>query len=495
MNERYESIYCSLHDYVTAELEGSATPQQRAEFTQLMQNDQAARQIYVAYMQELASLRWSYAVHPADVFAAIERDGDIRPDGGVDGQVPRSNLRELAVAPRRDSSRAARYALAAVLIVGLGWAALNWRVPGDRPRQLVSNDVVGQIVDLANVQWADGAKRYQAWSRYAVGDVLRFDSGVIDLTLSNGVEIELKGPADFQLVSAKKAIMRRGKLVARCGPDAVGFEVESPDAKVVDLGTAFGVSVVDGVHTEVAVYDGAVDISARVGTAPVARRLTAGEALHVNRRGEIGRIPVVSDDRLLMPRDLLNRGEGHSELIRSVRDNLQTSQIKKFYRIIGRGFGEDCPAFVDRDHQWNGLDESGIPPFLVGGDYVMTFNDDKIRRIEVEVELAKPATMYVLLDDRVAPPSWLHHDFVDTGWDLGLDESYDDRELVKSGVGAGKSIDQVFSIWRRDFSAPTTVRLGYIRPEDIDVNPRKVLECMYGVVVTELVKERTLRSP
>ena len=65
------------------------------------------------------------------------------------------------------------------------------------------------------------------------------EAGVVELMLDNGAQILLQGPADFELVSTKKAIARRGKLVMRCGPDAAGFEVESPDARIVDLGTVF----------------------------------------------------------------------------------------------------------------------------------------------------------------------------------------------------------------------------------------------------------------
>ena len=50
----------------------------------------------------------------------------------------------------------------------------------------------------------------------------------------------------------------------------------------------------------------------------------------------------------------------------------------KYYEIVPGGMREDAVAFVDRDYQWNGVDAKGIPSYLVGGDYVKTFNDDKV---------------------------------------------------------------------------------------------------------------------
>ena len=62
----------------------------------------------------------------------------------------------------------------------------------------------------------------------------------------------------------------------------------------------------------------------------------------------------------------------------------------------------------------------------------------------------------MLFDDRVPPPEWLKRDFVDTSWDIGSDEGYPDRDIGTSS-GEGKSIDHVFSVWRRDVTEPTTV--------------------------------------
>jgi len=99
--------------------------------------------------------------------------------------------------------------------------------------------------------------------------------------------------------------------------------------------------------------------------------------------------------------------------------------------------------------------------------------------------MAKPATIYVLLDDRVPTPAWILDDFVDTGWDIGTDEARIDRKII-SGVGPARSIDHVFSVWRQDIPIASTVTLGAIRPEQLEVEPSSILESMYGVVVTDL---------
>ena len=115
----------------------------------------------------------------------------------------------------------------------------------------------------------------------------------------------------------------------------------------------------------------------------------------------------------------------------------------------------------------------------------MAFNDDKVRTVEIDINLARPAAVFVLFDDRVSAPEWLRRDFVDTGWDVGMDEVREDGRLVR-GVGPGDSIDHAFSVWRQDFREPCSVRLGTIRQEDTTVKPQAILESMYGVVVTDI---------
>ena len=51
---------------------------------------------------------------------------------------------------------------------------------------------------------------------------------------------------------------------------------------------------------------------------------------------------------------------------------------------------------------------AGIPSYLLGADYVKTFNDDKINReVEIRLTISRPAILYILLDKRSPVPDWL----------------------------------------------------------------------------------------
>jgi hypothetical protein len=344
-----------------------------------------------------------------------------------------------------------------------------------------------RVVDLSSVEWADGAQRYEEWALVQPGETLKLKSGWINLFFPGGAELLIEGPADVQLVSCTKVIARQGKLAARIGPGALGFRIDTPHANVIDRGTSFGVSVSADSHTSVVVYEGIVDLDVLGDRTQPRRRLTSGEALSVNGKGQLSRITTVQSADFLEPPKVHVEGASPGRIITAVGDNVRSSSTSKYYRVIPRGFRDDCQAYVDRLHEWNGVDGHGLPPFLVGGDYVMTFNDDKIvTEIELSLQISQPATLYVLIDDRVTPPEWLKSGFVDTNWDVGADEGYTDREGITTVAGAGRSIDHVFSVWKRDVTDATTVVLGALTYEKSAVPARDVERSMYGVVATPL---------
>jgi hypothetical protein len=352
------------------------------------------------------------------------------------------------------------------------------------------------VESLSGVQWAANAQRFREWDHVGKGQSLEFDVGSVEVLYENGVQFVVQGPAKCQFISESQVLASSGKLVARVGPEATGFEIVTPHAKVIDRGTSFGMTIDPDHQTDVVVYEGIVDLSLPEKSASSNRRLNAGEAIRVGRDGQVGRIASVNGDSFLPPPRVAEAGSDSSRVIVSVTDNLKSSQTAKYYRVVAHGFREDCLAYVDRRHQWNGLDDQGIPPFLAGGDYVMTFNDDKVQHdLGIAVTLAQPARLFLLIDDRARPPKWLKDSFVDTGWDVGIDEGYDDVPEVQTSIGPGKSIEYAFSVWSQDVPTPSTVMLGSLQEEEIDSPPREVLRAMYGIVATPLAGAGDLSAP
>ncbi|MCA9258441.1 MAG: FecR domain-containing protein [Planctomycetales bacterium] len=462
--------------------QSTATEEQRARLERLLLDSEAARVAYIAIVDDSATLALTADGASLCEQVVADLDRSLAPTA-----VEQSDLLISARRQRRGEGKGWRFAVAASLLAFAAWQTSDqwggWLAADATP-------TLARIVNLTDVQWHPGDEPRQAWSELRAGETLRFDRGMIEVVIDESVQLVMEGPADLDFVSPRRAVARRGKLVARVGPQAIGFEIETPQANVKDLGTEFSLSVTEDEQTDVVVYSGKVDLDVRGGGSNHARRLATGEAMRVAADGQLGRITSVHDRSFLPPPRLGSVIIHHPQLIASVTDNISLDATAKFYRIVGGSLEDDSPAYVDRLHQWNGVNESGIPPFLRGADYVMGYNDDKVLPdLRVSVDLQAPASLYVFWDDRVPPPSWLSRNFADTGATIGLDEGFeapgDDTGRTR-GVGSGQSIDQVCSVWRRDVLRAGVVVLGPVREDSTDLEPRSVAASMYGIAAQPL---------
>jgi len=124
-----------------------------------------------------------------------------------------------------------------------------------------------------------------------------------------------------------------------------------------------------------------------------------------------------------------------AQLITAVAHRNTDADAPEDPQIAPNPLAEDALVFVDRTHQYN-----DIPAFLLGAEYIILANDNKNQgTYELDVTVSQNCTIYVFVDNRmggaaggkgVAPVitgmPWLTtRGFVDTGEDIGVDESGD----------------------------------------------------------------------
>ena len=472
MNSDSDELFRRLHELIALKLDGAAAPEDGVELQRLLSNDAELRALYVEYVQDTASLRWSFAHTTVPVEDERSAETDSRATLlSADGEQSRR---------RRRIARWLRSAAALAASLMMAGVAYYWAFrPGEAPAGSVAT-----ITRTIDVRWDQGGE-YAELARLNVGESVSLGSGQMELIFDTGVEVVVIGPAQFQISSAESIYSSRGTISARVGASGVGFTIDTPAARVIDLGTAFGVAINDDGATEVAVFSGKVDLALGSPSADDAerRRLIQGEAVRVGPNGLVNRVTSIASDRF--PVSASTRpGEGlASPIIVDVTDNLRAGDSNKFYQIVRSGLHEDSPAFVDRNHQWNGVEAEGLPLDLEGAEYVMPFNDDKFHEdLNVSIEVAQPANIYVFYSDSMAPPQWLLENFVDTGVDVGLDEAQSVyHKNFDLGTGAGKSVDMTFSVWKQEVRQPQVVHLGAVNKHRATLGYN-----MYGVAVTPL---------
>lgn len=139
--------------------------------------------------------------------------------------------------------------IAAVITLGL---FVMWSLPK-------ADESLATVAHQIDATWV-GDQKLATGAQVGKGH-LRLAAGVVRLDFAKDVRLTLEGPADLELIGPGETRLHSGKLTANVPPDGIGFQVHTERAKVVDLGTTFGVSVGTNGATDVAVFEGRVAVT------------------------------------------------------------------------------------------------------------------------------------------------------------------------------------------------------------------------------------------
>lgn len=106
---------------------------------------------------------------------------------------------------------------------------------------------VATLVDQIDVKWAGSNVSFANGDRLWTNQMpIGLDKGIIKIQYDDGVELLVEGPAKFT-VERSGVYCEYGRLFSRVSESGLGFLVETPTSRFVDMGTEFGVQAdVDG---------------------------------------------------------------------------------------------------------------------------------------------------------------------------------------------------------------------------------------------------------
>ncbi|MDG1898080.1 MAG: FecR domain-containing protein [Fuerstiella sp.] len=179
---------------------------------------------------------------------AVCDDDSATPIRAAVGQRGRTSHRNVKLA----------YTFAAAALATVACLIIAFQRPGDLSDPNGASSAIATVAYQSHARWADEQRRQG--DEVGTG-VLQLEVGIVRLDFANGAAVTLQGPAEFEILNNDHTRLHRGILTAQVPESAIRFEVETPVVEVVDLGTAFGVSVgVDG-ETDVCVFQGEVEVS------------------------------------------------------------------------------------------------------------------------------------------------------------------------------------------------------------------------------------------
>lgn len=314
---------------------------------------------------------------------------------------------------------------------------------------------------------------------WAVGSVKRLreielGEGSLRVGLPSGVVLDLVAPVKVHLIDAMRVRVAAGAVTADAGPAGAGFTLDTPDTQVVDLGTRFGVNVLGGGETDVAVFDGKVELR-ESGRAPAV--LDAGDSVRVGGLARIRRQALIS-----------TRGESafilepapSDALVTGIEDNIAESGFHSFYTIQRGAMRPGVrPYSTLGKPRWQAAEGGTFPEELLGADVIGTFSADRHEpSLELTLTVSRPCAVYVMLDARGEVPDWVRQDFSDTGWRL-RGGPWADNPVVRGMTADEKGeIHLDYAVWKKEVDAAGPVVLGPPFPEG-----NATRRAMYGVAV------------
>lgn len=141
--------------------------------------------------------------------------------------------------------------------------------------------------ESADIEWGAGSSDREFLLRLRSGDRLELNRGLLQVDYFSGASLILRGPCAFSITGEASGRLESGELTGQV--DIGEFALTTPSAKVIDLGTAFGVSVDSSANTDVCVFDGKVSLTAEdeAGNFSEPILLTVGMSARATRQGNI----------------------------------------------------------------------------------------------------------------------------------------------------------------------------------------------------------------
>ena len=236
--------YSELHSLIDQLCAGALSDSDRRLLNDLLRNSDENCAVYLRYMAIHASL--AYVGREITSFAP-----SIRRQVVDDDQPSRRSVERVRRRP---------YVAVAAATVVLLLTAIYFIVP-PLYTALTRVAVVAEITGTDEARWADGEVGARQGAQLAAGDRLELESGRVELWYPDGVRIVLEGPCNYIVEGRRAGRLQRGKLVAQIVQQSVrSFTINTPTARVEDLGTEFGVEVQEDGDAEVIVLSGEVEV-------------------------------------------------------------------------------------------------------------------------------------------------------------------------------------------------------------------------------------------
>ncbi len=160
---------------------------------------------------------------------------------------------------------------------------------------LKGNPKVGMVQETVSARWAHPVE---------VGielgpQELQLQEGYARIQMKKGAEVIIQAPATLELQTSNRLFLQSGLVTAIVPESAQGFTIDTPQSRIVDYGTEFGVLAGNQHHAEVHVFTGQVGLDSNShDTHAQETLLKTGQAALIDREHHVTELAVANRPRL-----------------------------------------------------------------------------------------------------------------------------------------------------------------------------------------------------
>lgn len=187
------------------------------------------------------------------------------------------------------------------------------------------------VADCINAKWADIDTSIQNGRRLTAGERMYLNEGFVELLFDSEARVTLEAPADFIILSSDQIKLNFGRVYANVPPQAYGFQVTTPNAKIIDLGTEFGVQQDRFGSTELHVLKGKTGIVSGIRGNRINAYVEAGAANRLD--GITGQLETIECNERLFVR----RIDSETNLVWKGQTTLNLADIVRGGNGLGTG--------------------------------------------------------------------------------------------------------------------------------------------------------------
>lgn len=283
-----------LSQLILESLEGAITPDRLNELDRMLSENRQAVEYYTRWLT-------IYTLFEERGAVLFERDADdilecafwkelvaqekTAPAIDVFKEKPRQEIsKDVSLPHPRHEQPVSRLNVALLL---LSSAAILFMIVFAKLRPSISSVEVATLSDCLNAQWSNPGMAIQKGARISTADNLSLNQGLVALMFDNGARVILEAPVVCRILTEDRIRLTYGKLYAVVPPDATGFSVYTPNTKIIDLGTEFGVEINCYGDTQLSVLKGRT-LLLTLGTDKVQTEVSEGTAKKVS--GQTGKL-------------------------------------------------------------------------------------------------------------------------------------------------------------------------------------------------------------